>query len=101
MWLSLGPGCPIRKKLTCNRGRYDRALNKRIEKHMIQDLRSFKLPANFRGRSTWFVQFWWLVQATLFRCSPQVAYAWRRWLLRLFGAKIGKGVLIRSTVEIT
>ena len=68
---------------------------------MIQDLKSFKLPANFRGRSAWFVQIWWLVQATLFRCSPQVAYAWRRWLLRLFGAKIGKGVLIRSTVEIT
>lgn len=68
---------------------------------MIQDLRSFRLPANFRGRSAWFVQLWWLVQATLFRCSPQVAYAWRRGLLRLFGAKIGKGVLIRSTVEIT
>jgi putative colanic acid biosynthesis acetyltransferase WcaF len=68
---------------------------------MIQDLRSFRLPANFRGRSAWFVQLWWLVQATLFRCSPQVAYAWRRWLLRLFGAKIGKGVLIRSTVEVT
>jgi putative colanic acid biosynthesis acetyltransferase WcaF len=68
---------------------------------MIQDLRSFGLPANFRGRSAWFVQLWWVVQATLFRWSPQVAYAWRRWLLRLFGAKIGKGVLVRSTVEIT
>jgi putative colanic acid biosynthesis acetyltransferase WcaF len=68
---------------------------------MIQDLRSFRLPESFRGRSALFVQLWWLVQATLFRWSPQVAYAWRRWLLRLFGAKIGKGVLIRSTVEIT
>lgn len=68
---------------------------------MIQDLKSFRLPENFRGRSTLFVQLWWLVQATLFRCSPQIAYGWRRWLLRLFGAQIGKGVIIRPTVTIT
>lgn len=28
-------------------------------------------------------------------------YGWRRFLLRLFGAKIGKGVLIRPSVKIT
>jgi putative colanic acid biosynthesis acetyltransferase WcaF len=68
---------------------------------MIQDLRSFRLPMNFRGRPAWFVQLWWLVQATLFRCSPQAVYGWRRWLLRRFGAKIGKGVLIRPTAVVT
>ena len=68
---------------------------------VVQDLRSFRLPPNFRGRPAWFVQLWWLVQATLFRWSPQIAYAWRRWLLRRFGAKIGKGVQIRPTAEIT
>jgi len=68
---------------------------------VVQDLRSFRLPANFRGRSVWFVQLWWMAQATLFRWSPQIAYGWRRWLLRRFGAKIGKGVQIRPTVEIT
>ena len=68
---------------------------------MIQDLRSFRLPTNFRGRPAWFVQLWWLVQATLFRCSPQAVYGWRRWLLRRFGAKIGKGVLIRPTAVVT
>jgi len=67
----------------------------------VQDLSSFRLPANFRGRSAWFVQLWWLVQATLFRMSPQVLYGWRRFLLRLFGAKIGRGVILRPTVEIT
>lgn len=67
----------------------------------VQDLSSFRMPANFRGRSAVMVQLWWLVQATLFRLSPQVLYGWRRWLLRLFGAKVGKGVLIRPTVEIT
>jgi putative colanic acid biosynthesis acetyltransferase WcaF len=67
----------------------------------VQDLRSFRLPANFRGRPAWFVQLWWLVQATLFHGSPQVMYGFRRWLLRVFGARIGKGVMLRPTVEVT
>ena len=67
----------------------------------VQDLKAFRLPANFRGRPAWFVQLWWIVQATLFRMSPQALYGWRRFLLRLFGCKIGKGVLVRPTVEIT
>jgi putative colanic acid biosynthesis acetyltransferase WcaF len=67
----------------------------------VQDLSHFRLPPNFRGRSAWFVQLWWIVQATLFRMSPQVLYGWRRFLLRLFGAKVGRGVIIRPTAEIT
>jgi putative colanic acid biosynthesis acetyltransferase WcaF len=59
------------------------------------------MPPGFRGRPAWFVQLWWLVQATLFRLSPQVLYGWRRWLLRRFGARIGKGVLLRPSVSIT
>ena len=47
------------------------------------------------------VQLWWIVQATLFRLSPQVMYGWRRFLLRLFGASIGHDVIIRPTVRIT
>jgi putative colanic acid biosynthesis acetyltransferase WcaF len=54
-----------------------------------------------RGRSGAIVLLWWFVQATLFRCSPQPMYGFRRWLLRLFGAKIGKGVKIRPTAIIT
>lgn len=68
---------------------------------MYQDLSAFRLPNRFRGRPAWFVQTWWLVHATLFRCSPQFAYPWRRFLLRIFGAKIGKGCLIRPTAIIT
>ncbi len=67
---------------------------------IAQDLKTFKLPPNFRGRSGIAVQVWWLVQATLFRCSPQVMYGFRRWLLRLFGAKIGKGVHVRPSVTV-
>lgn len=67
----------------------------------IQDLGSFRLPKGFRGRSAWRVQLWWIVQATLFAWSPQILYPWRRFLLRIFGAKVGKGVLIRPSVRVT
>jgi putative colanic acid biosynthesis acetyltransferase WcaF len=67
---------------------------------IIQDLKTFKLPSNFRGRSGVAVRLWWMVQATLFRCSPQVMYGFRRWLLRLFGAQIGKGVHVRPSVTV-
>ena len=67
----------------------------------FQRLDRFRVPAGFRGRPGWYVQLWWLVQATLFRLSPQVLYGWRRWLLRRFGARISKGVLLRPSVQIT
>jgi putative colanic acid biosynthesis acetyltransferase WcaF len=47
------------------------------------------------------VQLWWIVQGTFFRMSPQFLYGFRNFLLRLFGAKIGKKVIIRPTVRIT
>jgi putative colanic acid biosynthesis acetyltransferase WcaF len=70
-------------------------------KGIIQDLQSFRVPHGFRGRSAWSVQLWWIVEASLFRWSPQICYGWRRWLLRLFGASIGKGALIRPSVKTT
>lgn len=66
-----------------------------------QDLSTFRLPSNFRGKPSWFVQLWWLVEATLFRASPQFMYGFRRSLLRLFGARIGRDVIIRPTVRVT
>ena len=68
---------------------------------MKQDLSSFVMPEGFRGRSALVVQLWWLVQASLFKGSPQFAYGFRRWLLRCFGAKVGQGVVIRPSVTIT
>lgn len=66
-----------------------------------QNLALFRMPDGFRGRPAWFVQLWWIVQASLFAWSPQVLYGWRRALLRLFGAKIGDGVMVRPTAKIT
>jgi putative colanic acid biosynthesis acetyltransferase WcaF len=70
-------------------------------KQPLQDLSIFMMPPGFRGRPAWFVQLWWLVQALLFKPSPQVFYGWRRFLLRLFGARIGRGVIIRPSVTVT
>ncbi len=66
-----------------------------------QELNKFKLPKGFRGKNPVVVQVWWFVQSIFFKPSPQVFYGWRRFLLRLFGAKIGKKVIIRPSVTIT
>ena len=66
-----------------------------------QKLEEFRLPQGFRGRTGWYVQLWWLVQSTFFAMSPQFMYGWRVLLLRLFGAKVGKGVIVRPSVRVT
>lgn len=66
-----------------------------------QDLNKFSVPEEFRGKSKFVVQLWWIVQQVFFAMSPQFFYGWRRFLLRLFGAKIGKGVLLRPSTKIT
>ncbi len=68
---------------------------------VVQDLARSHPPAGFRGRSAFTCQLWWIVQSTLFGCSPQIFYGWRNFLLRLFGAKVGTGVKIRPSVRIT
>lgn len=72
-----------------------------LSKSKYQDLSKFKQPAGFRGRSAITVQLWWIVQGTFFALSPQFMYRWRNFLLRLFGASIGKNVLIRPKARIT
>src|SRR5262249_29955437 len=42
---------------------------------------------------------WAGVEATLFRCSFHNMYGWRSFLLRCFGARIGRGCRIRRTVR--
>lgn len=68
---------------------------------LYQDLSSFKVPKNFRGRSKVKTQLWGIVDFFLFRTSLQFMYGYRNFLLRIFGAKIGKNVLIRPSVKIT
>ena len=62
------------------------------------DLRKFKSELSIGHkvlRVTWGIC--WLV---LFRPSPRPLHGWRRFLLRLFGARIGRGVRIYSSAKI-
>lgn len=43
---------------------------------------------------------WALVWGTLFRWSPRVFFGWRRFLLRCFGARIGKNARISPSVRV-
>lgn len=43
---------------------------------------------------------WWIVYTLFFRCSPRPLHAWRSFILKLFGAKIGKDVHIYPGVKI-
>ncbi len=52
------------------------------------------------GKSKLFVSLWFLCQETFFRFSPIPFYGFRRWLLRLFGCKIGQGVVIRPRTRL-
>lgn len=67
----------------------------------FQDLTLSQVPKEFRGRPRWFIQFWLVVEGTLFRLSPLAVFPWRAALLRLFGARIGRNVRIRPTVRVT
>lgn len=67
---------------------------------IYQDLRRFRVPPGFRGRSLLTVALWRMMQASLFAWSPPPLHGWRCWLLRLFGGRIGRGVRISSTARI-
>lgn len=53
------------------------------------------------GRPKWVILLWWLVQAVAFPLTLHATHAPRRFLLRLFGAKVGRAVVIRPTARFT
>jgi putative colanic acid biosynthesis acetyltransferase WcaF len=53
-------------------------------------------PPSWRVKRT----LWSIAEATLFRRSFHTWSRWRAFLLRLFGAKIGKNCVIRRTVKV-
>lgn len=65
------------------------------------DLRQYDQSWFDRGRPGWVILLWWLVQAIAFPLTPHPLHAARIALLRLFGAQIGRGVLIRPTARFT
>jgi putative colanic acid biosynthesis acetyltransferase WcaF len=65
------------------------------------DLKKFKVPNGFRGRSIFTIQLWNIINLFIFKFSPRRFDFFRCFILKIFGAKIGKGVIIRSSVNIT
>lgn len=62
------------------------------------ELQRFRSQLSLRHKMVRLVWGWfWLL---LFRPSPRIAFAWRRCLLRIFGAKIAVGVRIYSSAKI-
>jgi putative colanic acid biosynthesis acetyltransferase WcaF len=43
---------------------------------------------------------WWIGCFLLIKCSLRPMYAWRRWVLRLFGAKVGENASIQRSARI-
>jgi len=65
------------------------------------DLSKYNQDWYSRGRNPLFVIIWWIVQGTVFRFSLHNMYEWRNFLLKMFGAKIGNGVKVRSSASFT
>ncbi len=66
----------------------------------LKNLPEGTIVGHFSTREKIVRLLWTIVQATLFRFSPRRADQWRAWLLRRFGAKVGRVELLRSTVRI-
>lgn len=62
------------------------------------DLSKYKNEASLRDKLRRFL--WSFVQATLFRFSPQRAFAWRQMLLGIFGAKLSSTSYIYPSTRI-
>jgi putative colanic acid biosynthesis acetyltransferase WcaF len=65
------------------------------------DLRQYDQSDFDRGRPGWYILLWWFVQAIAFPLTLHSFHSPRRALLRLFGARIGTGVVIRPTARFT
>ncbi|AUC59902.1 putative colanic acid biosynthesis acetyltransferase WcaF [Cyanobacterium sp. HL-69] len=52
-----------------------------------------------RGKPLWFILLWWIVEGIIFPLTPHNFNGVRRTLLKLFGAKVGKQVVIRSSAR--
>ena len=70
-----------------------------LDPKTLVNLREYKSSNYDRGKPHWLVMIWWFVQAIAFSLSLHNFNNFRCWLLRLFGAKIGQGVVVHSTAS--
>lgn len=62
------------------------------------NLRKFKSELSFSNKLLRMV--WGIVWVCLFRTSPRLAFGWRRFILRLFGATLEKGTRIYPSTRV-
>lgn len=67
----------------------------------VVDLAKYDQSWFDRGRNSFIVILWFIVNETLFRWSLHNMYGYRAFLLRIFGCRVGKNTRIRRRVEIT
>ena len=66
-----------------------------------QDLSEYKNPPDARGRANFVVILWWIFYGLFFRLSPKFMWGFRRYILRLFGAKVGSHARFNPKCKIT
>ena len=71
------------------------------EETTFVDLRQYDQSNFDRGKPGWFVLLWWLVQAIAFPLTLHPFNGIRCQILRLFGGKVGQGVIVRPTARFT
>ena len=59
------------------------------------------MPKYYSNKETFLRIVWAFIEPVFFRLSPRLFYGWRNFILRLFGAKIGRGVKIYPSAKIT
>lgn len=67
----------------------------------LTDLSQYHQPGFDAGRPKVIIMLWWLLQAIIFPLTLHASHKPRCALLRLFGAKVGKNVVIRPTARFT
>lgn len=67
---------------------------------MKTDLSSFRNPSFSRGAPLWKELAWYFISAMFFRHPLTLSSGIKVWWLRRFGARLGKGVLIKPSVQI-
>ena len=64
-----------------------------LDIHAARDARPYS-NREYLGRALW------ALMTPLYRCSPRLLFGWRRFLLRCFGAKVGRAVHIDPSARI-
>lgn len=70
-----------------------------MPKPATTDVQSNRTRREYSARE-YFLRVVWGLCLPLFRWSPRIAFAWRNWLLRRFGANVGDRVHIYNTAQI-